>query len=100
MPVRIREGEEQVAGTLARSPPAALRNLAQLTFTWMLLGFASGFSGRWMASVPCFDSAWIFSVSKGVREQPVDAESAHRAPSPRPLACEARRCRGHPRTAA
>lgn len=37
--------------------------VSQLTFTWMLFGFASGFFGRWRWSTPCFDSARIFSES-------------------------------------
>ncbi len=37
--------------------------MGQFTFTWMLLGFASGFFGRWTRSTPCFDSARIFSAS-------------------------------------
>ncbi len=56
---------ERVARRAARSFACCNigQRLAQLTFTWMFFGFASGFFGRWMRSTPCFDSARIFSAS-------------------------------------
>lgn len=55
------------SGSPRRGGPLFVGNVgprvAQVTFTWMLFGFASGFFGRWMRSTPCFDSARIFSES-------------------------------------
>jgi len=63
---RFQRPREEQTGSGGRSGPllrAAASGAAQLTLTWMLFGFASGFFGRWMWSTPCFDSARIFSES-------------------------------------